>query len=391
MPSAKRAMTHVAKMAIVLVCAATLVACATPQVTQLPEIPSPELEEGLRGELGIDRNVNEATLDDYLRRDDVVYRDMRLLVDPANYAAIGGDSYLSGYVDGFEVVPYPYLAPATGLPEAVGSTYEGPTLFSVRDDGTYVANYEESLKIIGDLFPRDKTIFLMCGGGGYAGMAKNLLVGLGYDADKIYDVGGYWYYEGEHAVQVKHTKDGTDTYDFHLVPYHQIDFSVLHPKDGYEPQQDVGKQVLDDSVTLESIKGANMIQLSDISELDALIDTETTFVLYAYLPGCTSCASFTPIIDDFASTHQTSVCQISYELIRDTENEVAELVKYTPTVIVFRDGQIVDMLSPTKDEDLDHYKTLESFSSWLSESLPVDVVTSETVNENVGCEAGCEA
>ncbi len=64
-------------------------------------LPTPELSEGIRGsEFGIDKNINEATLDNYLGRSDTVYRDMRMLKDPGNYEAIGGDSYLSGFVEG---------------------------------------------------------------------------------------------------------------------------------------------------------------------------------------------------------------------------------------------------------------------------------------------------
>ena len=67
-------------------------------------LPLPETESGLRGELGIDKNINEKTIDLYLGREDAVYRDMRMLKDEADYEAIGGDAYLSGYIDGFEVV-----------------------------------------------------------------------------------------------------------------------------------------------------------------------------------------------------------------------------------------------------------------------------------------------
>lgn len=54
----------------------------------------------------------------------------------------------------------------------------------------------------------------MCGGGGYAGMTKNMLVALGWDAEKIYNVGGFWYYNGENAVEVKRERDGEVVYDF---------------------------------------------------------------------------------------------------------------------------------------------------------------------------------
>ena len=192
----------------------------------LKELPKPELDGGQRGELGIDKNINETNIDEYLNREDSVYRDMRMLEDPAIYENIGGDRFLSGYIKGFEIVPLPYIIPVDGLPSEVGNTYIGTTLFSYENN-TYVANYEESMSIIEELFPKDKIIFLMCGGGGYAGMTKNFLVQLGWDENKIYNIGGYWYYKGKNNIEVKKTVDGKVTYDFENVPYHKIEFDKL--------------------------------------------------------------------------------------------------------------------------------------------------------------------
>ena len=87
------------------------------------------------------------------------------------------------------------------------------------------------MEILEELFPKDKTIFLMCGGGGYSGMMKKMLTTLGWDGSKIYDVGGYWYYEGENNVEVKRLRDdGTFVYDFYKVPMHNIDFEALTEK-----------------------------------------------------------------------------------------------------------------------------------------------------------------
>lgn len=195
--------------------------------TALADLPKPELSDGQRGQLGIDKNVNESTIDKYLGRSDAVYRDMRMLKDPGNYEAIGGDSYLSGFVNGFEVVPLPYIVNVTGLPEQVGDTYVGKTLFT-NNNGVYTPNYKESMEILEALFPKDKIIFLMCGGGGYSGMMKNMLVALGWNADKIYDVGGYWYYDGANKVEVKRVNsDGKIVYDFYKVPYHDINLYTL--------------------------------------------------------------------------------------------------------------------------------------------------------------------
>ena len=223
----KKAIWIIVSSAVVLIIAAFLLGRYALPDRSLPSLPKPELSSGQRGELGIDKNINESTIDQYLGRSDAVYRDMRMLKDPGNYEAIGGDSYLSGFVNGIEVVPLPYIVNVEGLPEAVGETYTGKTLFTLSN-GIYTPNYKESMAVIEALFPKDKVIFLMCGGGGYAGMMKNLLVALGWDANKIYDVGGYWYYDGPNKVEVKRVNaDGKIVYDFYKVPYHDINLYTL--------------------------------------------------------------------------------------------------------------------------------------------------------------------
>ena len=366
------------------VTAALVAGCQTPANTE-KELPLPELESGMRGELGIDKNINEATIDDYLSRENSVYRDVRMLKDEANYEAIGGDSYLSGYVEGFEVVPYPYLCNVVGLPEAVGSSYTGNTLFTLGKEGSLWQNYEESMDILEYYFPKDKTIFLMCGGGGYAGMTKHLLVSLGWDENKIYNTGGYWYYEGENNVEIKREENGEVYYDFYKVPYHYIDFDSLHPlreqEPSPEPTEDTSAEVIPESDYLTTV--------ADGKELNSLIDEGRRFVLYVYLPGCTSCASFKPIIEAVARSGQADFRQVSYTDLKDIETPVTSIIEYTPSVFVFEGGEVKAYLDPVSDEDLPYYKTAEAFSEWLSQYLEIDVIKSDEVNENTECDDSC--
>ncbi len=349
-------------------------------------LPLPEVEEGMRGELGIDRNINEATIDEYLNRSDSVYRDMRMLKDDADYEAIGGDSYLSGYVNGFEIVPYPYLCNVTGLPEAVGESYQGNTLFTVHEDGTYTANYEESMEILEYYFPKDKTIFLMCGGGGYAGMTKNLLVSLGWDETKIYNTGGYWYYQGKNDVRVKREENGEVYYDFYKLPYHDIDCTYLHPANGYVPKSDTPEEEDPEA----AVQADSIPNLSSWEELSAKIDAGDSFILYAYLPGCVSCASFQPIAEEFAKADLADMVQMSYALLADVENPLTKKVQFTPSVFIFRGGEILAYLNPAEDDDLPYYKTVKAFSEWVSGYLNTPVIEGDAVNTDEGCTEGCE-
>ena len=196
-------------------------------------LPSPELSEGLRGKYGIDKNINETTIDKYLNRSDTVYRDVRMLVDTATWENKGGDRYLSGYIKGFEIIPSPFLANYTDeyieqkRIENISGLYSGPTLFKLDNEGNYTPNYKESMSILESIFPKDKNIFIICGAGGYAGQVKNMLVKLGWNEDLVRDIGGFWYYEGKNAINVKETIDGKDYYNFSKVPYYNIDFSLL--------------------------------------------------------------------------------------------------------------------------------------------------------------------
>ena len=196
-------------------------------------LPKPELSEGLRGQYGIDKNINETTIDNYLNRTDTVYRDVRMLVDTATWENKGGDRYLSGYIKGFEVIPSPYLANYTDeyilqkKKENIPGLYQGKTLFKLDNEGNYTPNYKESMEILESIFPKDKNIFIICGAGGYAGQVKHMLVKLGWNEDLVRDIGGYWYYEGKNSISIKETRNGKDYYNFSKVPYYNIDFNTL--------------------------------------------------------------------------------------------------------------------------------------------------------------------
>ena len=53
-----------------------------------------------------------------------------------------------------------------------------------------IATYQESDDLLQVLFPKNKTIFLMCQSGGRVAQLMTLLNAKGYDMSKIYNVGG---------------------------------------------------------------------------------------------------------------------------------------------------------------------------------------------------------
>lgn len=210
-----------------LATASALFAAPVAQASEIATIPAASPDP--KSPFGIDRVITMETIDNYIGRPDIAYRDMRMVRDPADYAAIGGSALLDFVLEGFTVVPFPLIGTLQELP--VEGAYTGPTLFDVtwNEDGT-VANatplYEESTLIVEELFPQDRPLFLMCGAGGYAGMTRQLLIHLGWDPKRVYNIGGAWEYTGYKAVPVVYYGDKDDSPRFYLwrVSMATIDF-----------------------------------------------------------------------------------------------------------------------------------------------------------------------
>lgn len=198
---------------------------------QTPDLPPAESDP--ENEFGLDKNVNIQTVDQYLDIPGVVKSDLRLVQDPARYEAIGGNSELSMTIDGFRVVPMPYIGTLAPLPVSGG--YEGDRLFDIEwGEGLEVLavspRYTQSMQMLEELFPKDAPIFLMCGGGGYAGMMRAMLVHLGWDPKKVYALGGMWDYAGERAVQlISYADPEAPEYYFWRTDVVYFDFSLLYP------------------------------------------------------------------------------------------------------------------------------------------------------------------
>lgn len=190
---------------------------------------------------GVDKNVNIGTIDEYLGLDNVAYRDMRLLVDSEGYDGLTDTSsgMLTATIEGFRISPLPYIVnlwedmlppPVKDNPVEVNYT---PLFTAVwNEDGSIdkiEPNYEESTNVLKEIFPQDKLIFLMCGGGGYAWMTKQVLVKLGYDSTKVYNIGGFWAYNGNHKVNLVsyYDKNNNGAYEGEYYSFYNGDYMAI--------------------------------------------------------------------------------------------------------------------------------------------------------------------
>lgn len=124
--------------------------------------------------------INASNLKDYMNRPDILYIDLRDFGD-----------YMKKHFRNFEAIPFFALifnAEAhtnADLPQLYGGSPTEP-----------VPVYKESDELLEVLFPKDKTLFIMCQAGGRVGMLMNILKARGWDMSKIYNVGGMAQYTG---------------------------------------------------------------------------------------------------------------------------------------------------------------------------------------------------
>lgn len=116
----------------------------------------------------------------YLNRPDVFYIDVR-----------DHNDYMKKHLRNFETIPFFGLifnADANedaSKPHLYGGTPTEP-----------VPVYEESDELLEVLFPKNKTLFIMCQSGGRVGMLMNILKARGWDMSKVYNIGGMAQYTG---------------------------------------------------------------------------------------------------------------------------------------------------------------------------------------------------
>ncbi|MPW26494.1 hypothetical protein GC105_11900 [Alkalibaculum sp. M08DMB] len=147
-------------------------------------------------------SINVNNLDQYLNRSDVVYIDLR------DY-----DNYAQKHFKNFEVVPYFGFI----FNEKAHTDETNIQLFGGSPQEP-IAVYAESEAILNSIFPKDKTIFVMCQSGARVTWMMQILDANGYDMSKIYNVGGLGQY-----TDAKYSAYITDTAEFKVEVNYSMD------------------------------------------------------------------------------------------------------------------------------------------------------------------------
>jgi len=138
-----------------------------------------------------------------------------------------------------------------------------------------------------------------------------------------------------------------------------------------------GKKVeVEESIVLDAEyknTDGKMIELAKNEEdparfLDELAAEKKNFVVYVSLPICNGdAAKFKQFVLDFQRKEKLSFVYITSDYIKDTF--IYDTVKYFPSVIIIKEGKIINYLRYDSDEDVEYYKSYDGFAKWLKANV----------------------
>lgn len=113
----------------------------------------------------------------------------------------------------------------------------------------------------------------------------------------------------------------------------------------------------------ESYYESNKLIEINNEDLKKLEKDKKDFILFVYLPGCSSCAEFKTVLEDFLLENNISINYIS--ILDSNGTSVEKKVKFAPSFMVYKDGKVVDFLDSNSDDDVSYFKDVNNFRSWL--------------------------
>lgn len=101
----------------------------------------------------------------------------------------------------------------------------------------------------------------------------------------------------------------------------------------------------------------------DYLGVDDLIKSKENFVVFIYQPMCTMSSEFEKLLDEYMDIKKISIYKMSFTDMKKTS--LKDTVKFYPSFIIFKDGEVVDFLDADSDEDTNKYKILKAFKEWF--------------------------
>ena len=116
----------------------------------------------------------------------------------------------------------------------------------------------------------------------------------------------------------------------------------------------------------EAYEKGSIIDIS-LEEFKKLEEDKKNFAIFVYLPGCTSCAQFRTVLDEFIQNNNIQFYAVSILDVIDTS--IDDTIEYAPSMILYKEGEVVTYLDSVSDKDKSALTNTDAFKKWLEKYI----------------------
>ena len=111
--------------------------------------------------------------------------------------------------------------------------------------------------------------------------------------------------------------------------------------------------------------------IKDITKEELLtkINNKENFILFTNNNFCTFKISCEEIFKESARELNIMILKIPFDEFKTTK--LHDTIKFAPSVIIIKEGKIIEYLDPEKNEDLPKYQDKKEFISWIKEYINI--------------------
>ena len=104
-------------------------------------------------------------------------------------------------------------------------------------------------------------------------------------------------------------------------------------------------------------------------ELLTKINNKENFILFTNNNFCTFKISCEEIFKESAQELNITILKIPFDEFKTTK--LHDTIKFAPSVIIIKEGKIIEYLDPEKNDDLSKYQDKKEFTSWIKEYINI--------------------
>ena len=106
------------------------------------------------------------------------------------------------------------------------------------------------------------------------------------------------------------------------------------------------------------------VKSDDLSKLD-----NENYILYTYNNYCAFSIPCEDVFKEFMSKYKIDFLSISFKEFKKTK--FYKKIKYAPSIIIIKEGNIVAYLDPNSDDDIDKYQDANKLEEWIKEYVEI--------------------